>query len=188
MMHGRRVLSLFAGAFVLAWLHPAAAYACSAPFEEPTIRALGPAQVVVVGTIGERVAGGRAFHVERWFNGGVPSTPIIIAFKEGEPIGDCSYLVRSGQSLIIAPNREANGALSADLVTLQADPSSDLGRKYVAEATQMFGPGVVPQPAPGAAISGPAPDVGMVVAALGFTVALLFTVVVLLARRQRRRV
>lgn len=90
--------------------------------------------------------------------------------------------------MIIAPNREANGALSADLVTLQADPSSDLGRKYVAEATQLFGPGVVPEPAAGAATSGPTPDVGTVVAALGITVALLFTVVVLLARRQRLRV
>lgn len=109
----------------------------------------------------------------------------MIAFKEGEPIGDCSYPVSRGQSLIIAPNREANGTLSADLGTLQADPSSDLGRTYVAEATQLFGPGVVPQPAAGAASSGPGPGVGVVLAALACTVALLFTAVVLLARRRR---
>jgi len=40
------------------------AVACSPPFQ-PSIADLGPAQVVVVGTIGERVAAGRLFHVER---------------------------------------------------------------------------------------------------------------------------
>ena len=52
-----------------------------------------------------RVANGRLFHVERWFNGGPPTTPIVIGFKEGEPIGDCSYPVAAGMHLIIAPAR-----------------------------------------------------------------------------------
>jgi hypothetical protein len=177
---------LMAG-FGLVWLVPATAYACSPPFEEPTIRALGPQQVVVVGTIGERVAGGRAFHVQQWFNGRAPRTPILIAFKEGEPVGDCSYLITTGAALIIAPYQEADGRLSADLVTLQADPSTELGRKYVAEAIALFGPGVVPPTAPEAPPSGPTPDVSVLVAALGIAVTLVFAGVVLFARWQRQR-
>jgi hypothetical protein len=126
---------------------PAATAACSPLFEEPTIRALGPDQLVVIGTTGERVAGGRLFHVERWFNLPEPGTPIVIAFKEGEPVGDCSYPVAVGTHLIIAPAREPDGRLSAQLRTLQADPSTDLGRRYIAEAEALFGPGVVPPPA-----------------------------------------
>ena len=126
------------------WALPASA--CSPPFE-PSIEALGPHQVVVVGTTGARVANGRLFHVERWFNGGLPTTPIVIGFKEGEPIGDCSYPVAAGTQLIIAPDRLENGSLYADLATLQADPDSEAGRAYLAEAIALFGPGVVPEPA-----------------------------------------
>ncbi len=64
------------------------------------------------------------FHVQRWFSGGTPSPEIVIAFREGEPVGDCSYLVSEGQALFIAPMRHADGTLSADLVTLQADPDT----------------------------------------------------------------
>ena len=120
--------------------------ACSPPFN-PTIEELGPAQVVVVGTTGERVVGGRLFHVERWFNGNAPVTPIVIAFKEGEPVGDCSYPVSAGTRLIIAPYME-EGRLAADLGTLQADPDSEAGRRYVEEAIRLFGPGVPPAPNP----------------------------------------
>ena len=126
------------------WALPASA--CSPPFE-PSIEALGPDQVVVVGTTGARVANGRLFHVERWFNGGLPTTPIVIGFKEGEPIGDCSYPVAAGTHLIIAPDRLENGSLYADLATLQADPDSGAGRAYLAEAIALFGPGVAPEPA-----------------------------------------
>ena len=118
------------------------AMACSPPFN-PTIEALGPSQVVVVGTIGEPVAGGRLFHVERAFNG--PSTtPIVIAFKEGEPVGDCSYPVHAGERLIIAPFIEDGGRLSADLGTLQARPDTPDGLRYLNEAEALFGPGIVP--------------------------------------------
>lgn len=137
---------------------PAAAVACSPPFDEPTIRALGPGQLVVIGTTGERVSGGRLFHVERWFNRPEPGTPIVIAFKEGEPVGDCSYPMAAGTHLIIAPIREPDGRLSADLGTLQADPSTDIGRRYVAEAIALFGPGV--EPPPTAAPVGPAEPSG----------------------------
>ena len=123
---------------------PRGASACSPPFERPTIEALGPAHLVVVGTVGERVPGGRLFHVERWFNGGEPGTPIVIGFKEGEPVGDCSYPVSTGEHKIIAPWREPDGSLYADLGTLQADPASADGQGYVDEATALFGPGVVP--------------------------------------------
>jgi hypothetical protein len=144
---GQRVAASIVAALALVWLIPTHTLACSAPFE-PTIRELGPAQVVVVGTTGERVAGGRAFHLERMFNGEMPPTGmLVIAFKEGEPIGDCSYPVSAGTRLIIAPYREADGRLSADLGTLQADPASADGQRYVAEAIALFGVGVVP-PAP----------------------------------------
>jgi len=56
--------------------------ACSPPFE-PTIRALGPDQMIIVGTVGPRVEGGRAVDLQRWFNGADPKTPIVIAFEEG---------------------------------------------------------------------------------------------------------
>ncbi len=121
--------------------------ACSPPIEPPTIEALGPGQIVVVGTTGELVMGGRLFHVERWFNGDAAVTPIVIAFKEGEPIGDCSYPVSAGSRLIIAPYME-EGRLSANLGTLQADPDSEAGRRYVEEAVRLFGPGVAPAPNP----------------------------------------
>jgi hypothetical protein len=137
-------ITAFAAMGTLLLAEASSALACSPPFEPITIRGLGPQQVVVVGTIGERVAGGRIFHVERWFNGGVPSAEIVIAFKEGEAVGDCSYPVQTGQHLIIAPILEADGRLSADLVTLQADPASDVGQAYLREATALYGPGVVP--------------------------------------------
>ena len=124
---------------------PESAVACS-PVFNPTIAALGPEQVVVVGRVGEKVAGGRVFYVERWFNGGEPMTPIVIRFKEGEPVGDCSYPVATGEHKLIAPMLEADGTLYADLGTLQADPDSIEGRKYVAEAIALFGQGVVPVP------------------------------------------
>jgi hypothetical protein len=145
-VNARRVLSLIVAGWVVLLAWPSSTAACSAPFEQPTIRALGPAQLVVVGTVGERVPGGRLFHVERWFNGGEPGTPIVIAFKEGEPIGDCSYPVATGEQKIIAPWRETDGRLSADLGTLQADPHTEDGRRYLAEAVALFGPGVVPEP------------------------------------------
>ena len=142
----RRVLLAIATGGLLVLAVPAPrVLACSPPFN-PTIRALGPAQLVVVGTVGERVPGGRLFHVERSFNAIDPGTPIVIAFKEGEPVGDCSYPVSTGERKIIAPFREADGRLYADLGTLQADPGSDDGRRYLDEATALFGPGVVPEP------------------------------------------
>jgi hypothetical protein len=131
------------GALVLGLATPPSATACSPPFVEPTIAALGPEQVVLVGTTGERVDGGRLFHLERVFNATL-ATPVVIAFKEGEPIGDCSYPVDAGRHLIIAPFREPDGRLGADLGTLQADPESDAGIGYLAEAVELFGQGYAP--------------------------------------------
>ena len=130
------------GALMLGLASPSGASACSPPFD-PSIRALGPEQIVLVGTTGERVDGGRLFHVERAFNATL-TTPIVIAFKEGEPVGDCSYPVDPGQHVIIAPFREPDGGLSADLGTLQADPESEAGVGYLAEAIELFGDGYVP--------------------------------------------
>jgi len=141
------------GALVVCLVTPAGAAACSPPFN-PTIAALGPDQIVLVGTTGERVDGGRLFHVERVFNGSV-TTPVVIAFKEGEPVGDCSYPVAAGEHKIIAPFLEDDGRLSADLGTLQADPESEAGIAYLAEAVELFGHGSVP-PESGAS-SGPDP-------------------------------
>jgi hypothetical protein len=158
--------------------------ACSPPFEEPTIRALGPQQLVVVGRIGAKVPGGRLFHVERWFNGGRPTTPLIIAFKEGDPIGDCSYLVAEGAHLIIAPRMTPDG-LAADLSTLQADPATDVGRRYLAEAIVLFGYGVVPTAIPAERPAGELPDLIPITAAVLVAVLGLFGVVLALSWRRR---
>jgi hypothetical protein len=140
-----RLALLLGGGLLLALVSPAATVACSPPFN-PTIEALGPGQVVVLGTIGERVPGGRLFHVERWYNGGGPRlTPILIAFQEGEPVGDCSYIVSTGTRLIIAPDMDADGRLSANIATIQGDPATPEGRKWLDEATRLFGAGVVPE-------------------------------------------
>lgn len=176
------------GVVMVSLATPSPAAACSPPFN-PTIEALGPGQLVVVGTIGERVDGGRLFHVERTFNGPA-ATPIVIAFKEGEPVGDCSYPVHAGERLIIAPFMEDDGRLSADLGTLQAPPDSPDGTRYLNEAEALFGPGIVPGEAePGEAEPGEAEpgDDGMsnlVVIALGIgaLVAVTYLVVVRRAR------
>jgi hypothetical protein len=135
--------------------------ACSPLFEQPTIAALGPDAVVVVGTIGEQVDGGRLFHVQRAFSGGVTSTPMVIAFKEGPAIGDCSYPVTQGARLLIATVRDADGRVPVDLVTLQADPATPDGQRYLAEATALFGPGTVPTPL--TSPEPPAPSIALVV-------------------------
>lgn len=101
----------------------------SRPFE-PTVQALGPDQVVIVGTVGPRVEGGRAFDVQRWFNGADPESLIVIAFEEGQAVGDCSYPVSSGAELIIAPHREADGPLSANPATLQAEGVTAHARSF----------------------------------------------------------
>ncbi len=139
-----RVAALAWGGLILICLGSTATLACSPPFEEPTIHALGPDQIVIVGTLGRRVEGGRAFDVQRWFQRRRSRDSDRHRFKEGQPVGDCSYLVASGAELIIAPHREADGTLSANLATLQADPSSEEGQRYLAEATALFGAGVVP--------------------------------------------
>jgi hypothetical protein len=169
-----RRLSPIIGALLAVLATASPAMACSPPFN-PTIEELGPSQVVVVGTIGEPVAGGRLFRVERAFNG--PSTtPIVIAFKEGEPVGDCSYPVHAGERLIIAPFMEENGRLSADLGTLQAGPDTPDGLRYLNEAEALFGPGIVPGEAE------PEQDgtsnLVVVVLAIGALVAVTFLVVV----------
>ena len=156
-MNHRWLRALLLGVGLAVGFPASTAVACSPPFN-PNIRELGPAQIVVVGTVGERVPGGRLFHVERWFNGGEPGTPIVISFKEGEPVGDCSYPVATGERKIIAPWREPDGRLSADLGTLQADPNTDGGRRYLNEAIALFGPGVVPEPVGGAVDPVPASE------------------------------
>jgi hypothetical protein len=141
-----RALVAALGALVLTAGGVASTFACSPLFEEPTIADLGPDAVVVVGSIGEQVEGGRLFHVERVFSGGVTATPMVIAFKEGQAIGDCSYPVSQGARLLIATVRDPDGRVPVDLVTLQADPATPDGLRYLAEATALFGPGTVPAP------------------------------------------
>jgi hypothetical protein len=138
------------------------AWACSPPFERPTIAALGPGAVVVVGTVGEPVEGGRLFHVQRAYSGRVAASPIVIAFKEGPGLGDCGYQVVKGTRLLIAAVRDPDGRLPVDLATLQADPTSPDGQRYVAEAEALFGQGSVPTPAPGPT----GPDASILVIAL----------------------
>jgi hypothetical protein len=133
--------------------------------------------VVGVGGLGRRAPA----HL----SGGKPVTPILIEFKEGEPIGDCSYPVAAGTELIIAPYLEADGRLHADLATLQADPSSEQGRQYIAEATALFGPGVVPPPAPEAPAAGFTLEVGHVALAIAVVALLLLGMLALFGRERR---
>jgi hypothetical protein len=173
------LVGLLLNAGVLSTASPAAA--CSPPFN-PTINDVEPSQLVVVGTIGERVDGGRLFHVERAWNGGSLTTPIVIAFKEGEPVGDCSYPVSADTHLIITPWRDG-ARLSADLGTLQADPESEIGRRYLAEAVARFGPGVVPASLPPpASTDTAAPDVTVAAVGVALGLATLLATVVVLAR------
>jgi hypothetical protein len=134
------VVALLAAVVMLV---PSSALACSPAFN-PTIAELGQEQLVLLGETGAPAPGGRLFHVERAWNGDVPTSPIVIAFKEGEPVGDCSYPVSAGTRLVIAPWREPDGTLSADLGTLQADPLTEDGQRYLAETAQLFGAGTVP--------------------------------------------
>jgi hypothetical protein len=185
----RRIVAAVVVGFATVMAQASPAMACSPPFE-PTIRALGPGQVVVLGMTGERVAGGRLFHVERWFNGGVPATPILIAFQEDGQIGDCHYPMEAGRPLIIAPDRAPDGTLSANFATLQADPSSPDGERYLDEARRLFGPGIVPAPgsgsiAPQVAVDA-SPGLPEVLALLAGLSILIFGAVVLADRLLRR--
>ena len=182
-MRGRFVrASAFALAVVASALADASPVAaCSPPFE-PSIAALGPDQVVLLGRIGERVEGGRLFHVERQWNADSRTSPIVIAFKEGEPVGDCSYPVSTGQHLVIAPERDPDGRLTANLATLQADPGNADGEAYLAEARSLYGEGTVPVEAAGPSRPGARPVwlIALALAAVG-----VVTLVVI--RRRRRR-
>ena len=64
----RRMVALLGSWLGAAWLLLAvgvAPVAASSPDFEPSIAKLGPGQAVLIGTTGEPVPGGRAFHVER---------------------------------------------------------------------------------------------------------------------------
>jgi hypothetical protein len=161
-----------------AWLAitPSGVVACSPPMEPWTIEDYGPDAVVIVGTTGEPAQGGRWFHVERWFNGGEPLPAIVIAFKEGPAIGDCSYPMESGRRLIIVPTPNEEGRLAADLGTLQADPTTPEGQAYLAEAQALFGPGVVPEAPPEEPVPlalDPGTAIALVVAAIGGIIGVL---------------
>jgi hypothetical protein len=180
----RRSGLIAVGLLAFGWLAAGPALACSPPFEKPTIAALGPNQMVFVGTTGDPGPGGRLFHVERSFNVDSNVTPIVIAFKEGEPVGDCSYPVSAGTHLIIAPNLEPDGHLSADLATLQADPNSEAGRRYLAEARSLFGDGLVPIASATIDLPGdPLPPIGLLV---GIAVVAIVAVVAVTAWWRRR--
>jgi len=181
----RRLAALLGSWLGVAWLLLAVGVApvaaCSPDFE-PSIAKLGPGQVVLIGTTGDPVPGGRAFHVERWFNATGPAT-ITIAFKEGEPVGDCSYPVFPGWHMLIAPYQEVPGRLSVDFGTLQADVDSDLGRQYIAEAERLFGPGSAPIVDAGAQ----PPDAGIPWLPILLGIAVVVAVVAQVVRERRNR-
>lgn len=177
------VVTLAAATLVIAFA-AAPALACSPPSPRPTVATLPDDAVVVVGTTGDRVEGGRLFYVERVFAGEIAASPIVIAFQEGEPVGDCSYPVASGARLIIAPDQWPDGVLHADIVTLQADPSSEDGRRFLAEAQARYGEGTVP---PGQNTPPPlAESVGRGTALLIAVAAVVGLAGVLAVRRRRR--
>ena len=182
-MSGRaRARFVAVGVLLGALLLAGPALACSPPFGQPTIAELGPQQVVLLGVTGNPAPGGRLFHVERAWNADVPTSPIVIAFKEGEPVGDCSYPVASGTRLVIAPWREPAGTLSADLATLQANPLSEDGQRYLAEARRLFGEGTVPVDTTPAAE--PSSDWPWLVVLTAFVAAAVAAGLVLWRRRQ----
>ncbi len=163
--------------------------ACSPPFE-PSILKLDPTDFVVAGYVGDPVPGGRLFHVYRSFNAVDLTTPFVIAFKEGAPGGDCSYRVSNGQELVIALSPNPVGPPGATLATLQADPASEDGRRYLREAETKFGPGVVPSAAPSlpsGSVDGSAPG-DVVALAIGLVgVLAVCALVALVVRRQQAR-
>ena len=163
---------------------------CSPSFDR-SIASRGPDAVVLVGTTGEPAPGGRLFHVERVYNGPqVTESPIVIAFKEGEPIGDCSYPMEAGRHLVIVPEVDSNGMPGAGFATLQADPASPEGQALIAEAETLFGPGTVPV----ATVEPPASDIpapylliAAVVGIIALGAVVLLLVVRLWTRREARR-
>jgi hypothetical protein len=144
-----------------------------------------------MGTIGEPVAGGRRFLVDRWFNGRQPAASITIAFMEGPATGDCSYPVATGTRLIIAPEIQ-DGRLAANLVTLQADPTTEVGLAYIAEATALYGPGIAFEPglpsstAPDVPNPASKPEPRLLLATLAVAGLLVLAMIVLLATKLRR--
>jgi type VI protein secretion system component VasK len=86
--------------------------------------------------------------------------------------------VQAGTRLIIAPDRLQDGTLYADLGTLQADPTSEAGVGYVAEAVALFGPGVQ------LGDTRPAPDL-RVLLVMAMVVALVILLFAIPVRRRR---
>ena len=76
--------------------------------------------------------------------------------------------------------------LSADLGTLQANPDSETGRRYLAEAVARFGPGIVPaQTTPEPAETASGPDVTLAVVGVGLGLVALLGTIVAIGRVRR---
>ena len=166
---------------------PATVLACSCL--QQTVNDLPADAIVIIGRVGERSGGARPLAVERWFNGPGMTDVLVIAFQEGEPIGDCSYPVATGERKFIVPDREG-AMLISHLCTMQAPVDTDYGRELIAAATAHYGPGVVPEATVASPSLSESPeDAGPLVAvavALAIVVAALFGGLVILARRGRR--
>jgi hypothetical protein len=130
------------GALLLGLATPTGAFACSPPFD-PSIRALGPEQIVLVGTTGERVDGGRLFHVERSFkrHHHVAGRHRFQGRRAGRglqlsggswPAPDHRAVSRTGRTAQRGSRDAAGG------------PDSEAGAGYLAEAIELFGQGYVP--------------------------------------------
>lgn len=128
---------------------PRISMACSCMQPQPIATyAEDPATVVMQGTvrnIGPDQQG--TFQVERWYQGEVPSGPIVPV--RGGNGADCGLFMTAGQQLLVVAYRGEDGILQPSICAPSGDLSTPEGRALVAEAVAAFGPGIAPgEPGP----------------------------------------
>ena len=143
----RRVRIPGAFVFVLVALSAAAppcALACSCMQPPPLAQAAAePGAIVASGRVGPAVAGGFSFAVERWFNGSEPTTTFTARAGNG---ADCWLPLATGDHLVAVWQREEDGGLAASICSRFGRLDDPDGQALLAEAEELFGPGMIATP------------------------------------------
>jgi len=190
-VRGIRASALLVLVFVgLVGVQPPCVLACSCPEPPPLAEAArDPNTAVVAGRVGLAVEGGYAFVVERWFNGPDPAPTFFARSGNG---ADCGVPLQTGDHLLAVWYRDDQGAYSASSCSRFARLDAPDGEALMAEATEVFGAGIVvsePTPGPIDVPGGPAgvPPEAIAVGAVAAGVGVLAAVagVALIARRRR---